>query len=285
MKLLNRTNDRLSKVETFVASAQEHFASAFPNPQRKECPPAGVIQTIVKSEQLPDDLLQAHLFGCSECFNEYRAAVQVWRAEKKRSDESTAGWRSAFGAWWNWRILAAATATTLLALSAGLLFWRAASPQSDQVRSQPNPTASVVAEGVQPESVGITSPTPLTAERRPSEPKENLLAIKLDLNDYRSLGSQRRGGGEAESPIPLPRARQRLLLTLPENSPAGSYRVSLFEGGRKRDAAVARSRNGQTLQITLDLRRVAGTQARLSIQRVNQPDFAPDEYRLAIKQP
>lgn len=288
MKLLHRTNDRspderLSDAEAFVASAQEHFASAFPNPQREGCPAPRVIQAVVRAERFPDDTLQAHLFGCSECFNEYRAFVRTWRVEKELTADTASGWRSVLGVLWNWRILAGATATALL-LSAGWLFWRTSAPQSDQVRSQPNPTASVVAENIQPEPVGITAPTPSETERRSSD-KETLMATNRNLNEYRSLGSQRRGGNEAETPIQLPRAHVQLLLTLRENSPAGSYRVSLFEAGRKRDAVIARSRNGRTLQVVLDLRRVVGTQARLSIERTNQPDFAPDEYSLVIERP
>ncbi|MBL8191945.1 MAG: hypothetical protein JNK38_28295 [Acidobacteria bacterium] len=284
MKLFNRTNEDSPEVEAFVASAQRHFASAFPNPQREGCPALGVIQTVVRSEQLPDDMLQAHLFGCSECFNEYQIAVRTWQVEKERTVDVASGWLSGLAVLWNWRTLAGATVIALLLLSVGLWFWRASAPQSNQVRSQPTPTASVVAESIQPGPVGTTSSALSEAERQPPG-KENLLAIKIDLNEFRSLGSQRRGSSEAESPITLPRARRRLLLTLRENSPAGSYRISLFEAGRKRDAVIARSRNGRTLQVVLDLRRVVGTEARLSIGRISQPDFAPDEYSLVIKRP
>lgn len=284
MKLFNRTNEDSPEVEAFVASAQQHFTSAFPNPQREGCPAPGVIQTVVKSERVPDDTLQTHLFGCSECFKEYQDVVRTWQAEKERTVDVASDWLSGLAVLWNWRTLAGATATILLLLSVGLWFWRGSAPQSDQVRSQPTPTASVVAESVQPEPVGTASPTALASQMQPTEPKENLLAIKIDLNEFRSLGSQRRGSSEAESPITLPRVRGRLLLTLRENSPAGNYRVSLFEAGRKRDAVIARSRNGRTLQVVLDLRRVVGAEARLSIERISQPDFAPDEYRLVIKQ-
>lgn len=290
MNRQDQTNEGLptrsfADTEALIAAAQEHFATDFPNPRRAGCPVPCVIQTIVQMERLPDDELQAHLTGCSECFNEYRAAVQAWRREKELTANAASGWRSGLGALWNWRIVASASTAALLLLSAGLLFWRTSVPQSDQVRSQPFPTASVGAKNIQPEPVGTTQPSPSVNAQQPSVPKESLLAINLDLNDYRSLGSQRRGGGEAEPPIPLPRARARLLLTLPENSPAGNYRVSLFESGRKRDAIIAHSRNGQTLQFVLDLRRVAGSQARLSIQRAGQPDVSPKEYDVEITRP
>jgi len=274
-----------AETEALITAAQEHFATDFPNPRRSGCPAPGVIQTIVQAERLPDDELLAHLFGCSECFNEYQAFIRTWRAERELTANAVSGWRSALGVLWNWRILAGATATALLLLSAGLLSWRTSAPQSDQVRSQPIPTASVVAKNIQPEPVSTTPPNPSGNAQQPSVPKESLLPINLDLNDYRSLGSQRRGGGEAEPPIPLPRVRAQLLLTLPENSPAGNYRVSLFEGGRKRDAAVERSRNGQTLQIILDFRRVVGSQARLIIERASQPDIAPEDYEIRIIRP
>ncbi len=287
MKLLHRTKDRSSEeispeADAFIASAQDHFAHAFPNPGRAGCPGDGAIQAVVQSEQVPSDVLQAHLFGCSECFNEYRTAVRAWREQKKPAADLD--WRAIWGTFWNWRTLAGAT-TALLLLSAGLWVWFASSPQSNQVRSQPSLAASVVAENIQPEPAGTISPTPLAGTRQSSVNKGSLLALNRDLNDYRSLGSQRRGGGEAESPIPLPRAYIRLLLTLPENSPAGSYRVSLLEDGRTRDAVTARSRNRQTLQIILDLRRVVGSQARLSIERAGQSDVSPLEYNVEITRP
>lgn len=283
MRLLHRTTDRssvepCSESEAFVASAQEHFANAFPNPQREGCPAAGVIQTIVKSERLPDDALQAHLFGCSECFNRYRSAVRIWQMEKQRA--ARLGRHSIWEMFWNWRVPVGIAATALL-LSASLWLGRTSSPQPNQLDFQPTPLASLVAKGPQPEPVGATSPTPAKPALPNAQPP--LLAVKVDLNEYRSLGAQQRNSNEADSPVTLHRARLRLRLTLRENSPAGNYRISVLENGRLRATASARSRDGNTLPIVLDLRHVVGPQARLRIERAGQNDVAPDEYQVKMK--
>jgi hypothetical protein len=97
-----------------------------------------------------------------------------------------------------------------------------------------------------------------------------LLAINLNLNRYRPLGDTIRGGSlrEEEKKIKLPPLRALLNLRLRRGSDAGLYRISVVDPNGKRLAgAIARSRNGKSLDAFLDLRRAARTAHRLRVER------------------
>ncbi len=81
------------------AIAQHYFATRFINPQRHGCPAPGMLQTLVRSAQLPDDELHAHLFRCSECFSEYRAAVLAHR----EAQTPASWWHALLAGSWGWR--------------------------------------------------------------------------------------------------------------------------------------------------------------------------------------
>src|SRR5262245_17439382 len=54
--------------DELVALARRHYATGFPNPQRRGCPPPGEILKALSRSQTPDQSLLEHLFECSECF-------------------------------------------------------------------------------------------------------------------------------------------------------------------------------------------------------------------------
>jgi hypothetical protein len=66
---------RLDSPTNLIGFAQDYFAGDFPNPGRLGCPPRGAVRAAVLGERPPHARLRAHLFGCSECFREYRAAL------------------------------------------------------------------------------------------------------------------------------------------------------------------------------------------------------------------
>ena len=78
------------KAAALSAVAQRYFATRFPNPQRHGCPAAGTLQAVVQAARLPEAELQTHLFRCSECFNEYRAAVLALAEQLLAEQESFA---------------------------------------------------------------------------------------------------------------------------------------------------------------------------------------------------
>jgi hypothetical protein len=274
--------------EELTVAAQALAAREFANPQRLGCPPPGTLQAVVQSRQLPSEDLRAHLFGCSECFSEYRAAALAQQA----AATSTA-WRDGLATiWWSWRVPFLVGTAALLLLVAGLFLWRTrpTAPQLSQNRSQSATPAS--AERAKPEAhkKAAAQPVPATSQPTPelqSRAAAELLAINLDLNEYRSLGAQSRSSAsKEEEPIKLPAARLRLTLVLREQRAAGSYRIRILDAA-DHSLAVARaqSRDGRSLAVTLNLRGLVNRAATLRIERAAQSDVAPDDYRLVVVRP
>lgn len=277
--------------EELTAAAQALFAREFANPQRLGCPAPGTLQAVVQAQQLPPEDLRAHLFGCSECFNEYRAAVL---AQRQQAAATSVAWRDRLAAvWWGWRAPLLVGAAALL-LAAGLFLWRTrpTAPQLSQTNPRPAPATPASAERAKPEADKDTAAQSALATSQPtpelqSKAAAELLAINVDLNEYRSLGAQSRSSAsKEEEPIKLPAARLQLTLGLRKQSAAGSYRIRILDAA-DHSLAVARaqSRDGKSLVVTFDLRWLVEQAATLRIERAAQPDVAPDDYRLVVVRP
>src|SRR5581483_1161494 len=63
-----------SDSEDFVELLRIHHQNDFPNPDRDGCPTNEVLLNLAKQAKLNDELSD-HLFGCSECFDEYRSVL------------------------------------------------------------------------------------------------------------------------------------------------------------------------------------------------------------------
>lgn len=77
-----------------VEIARNYFAEAFPpvtRPDTQEaCPAPEQLQASARSGQLPDDQLRAHLFNCSSCFTNYRAALTARQAQVAATSSAAA---------------------------------------------------------------------------------------------------------------------------------------------------------------------------------------------------
>jgi len=172
---------------------------------------------------------------------------------------------------WRLPLLASAAASILLLLAANMFIQRrrqTESPQSIQIRSQPAPVASadIPLTPVPPASNAGQSSDPTSDNPRPTE----LLAINLNLNGYRGLGDITRGGSrrEEEKKIKLPPLRALFKLRLRRGSEAGLYRISVVDpNGTRLTGARARSQNGKSLDVVLDLRRASRMAHRLRVER------------------
>lgn len=281
---MNNTDDnsplnRHADTEDLIAAAQRHFASDFPNPQRAGCPASGKLQAIVLAERLPDDALQQHLFGCSECFNEYRVAV----LEQRQTNATKIGWREKLAVWlWEWRTPLLTGLGALLLLAIGFSLWqnrRPAKHSTTEIASSGSPTPSPM-RSEETAALPETSSTP-EADR--------LLAVRLDLNDVYSLGEQNRGGANdaASKPIRLQAAHLSLTLGMRDDSPAGDYRIQVLDSRgqlvTKTAQARVRYREGKPLLFNLDLRGARKALATLRIERVNQQDIPPEDYQAEIR--
>ena len=277
------TPEDLDSPEKLIFVAQKHFSTAFPNERREECPAPGVILA-ARPDRPPGDELLAHLFRCSECFNEYTAAMRD-HYRQPASDAAADRLTKLMRALSRWRLPLLAGAAASLLLAARLFIQRrhqTESPQLSQTRSQPAPVAS--AENpltpVPPAPTAV-QPTDPTQEKPPAA---ELTAINLNLNRYRSLGDTVRGVSrrEEEKKINLPPLRALLKLRLRRGSEAGLYRISVVDpNGNRLTGARARSRNGKSLDAVLDLRRAARTAHRLRVERGDDLN----EYLIEIAKP
>jgi len=259
----------LDNPEKLIFVAHKHFATAFPNERRESCPAPGVILA-ARPDRPPGDELRAHLFRCSECFNDYTAAMRDHYRQTAAAAETDRR-AKLMRALSKWRLplLAGASVSLLLVLNMFIQRLRhTESPQSIQSRSQPALVAS--AENpltpVPPASNEGQHPDPTQDRPRPAE----LLAINLNLNRYRALGDTTRGGSrrEEEKKIKLPPLRALLKLRLRRGSEAGLYRISVIDpNGNRLTGASAHSRNGKSLDAVLNLRRAARTAHRLRVER------------------
>jgi hypothetical protein len=258
--------------EKLILFAQKHFATRFPNERRVCCPAPGVIRS-ARADLPPGDELRVHLFSCSECFNEYNAAMRDHYG-RTASDEAAADRRRKWiDAPSKWRLPVFAAAVTSLLLAAGLFIQRrpqTASPQSSQNRSQPAPEASA-GNPLTPMPRAPTTEQPPDSIREEPRPAGSL-AINLDLNRYKSLGDSTRGGSlrerKEEKKIKLPARRAILKLRLRKGSRAGFYRISVVDPDSNRlTETTARCRDGKSIYTVLDLRRAAGMAHRLRVER------------------
>ncbi|MGH9832187.1 MAG: hypothetical protein ACREBD_12665 [Blastocatellia bacterium] len=280
--------DYFASTEELIEAARDYFATDFPNPERSGCPASGALRSIVHSGQMPTAGLRAHLFGCSECFCEYREALLERR--QLAVAPTTSRWRDSVAALLRWRAPLLAGAFVLLALGAGVFIWssrKEPAPQISQSRPQPAPSedierraptgADVKSSEAQPT---LTPAAPKTVGQR-SKPAD-LLAINVDLNDYSSLERPRRRGvgSEEEKAIRLPRARVRLELKLPSGSDPGRYQVSIVDAYlRPVERKQAPSPDGNRLTVELDLRRLT---QRSYYLRLTHGDGVPEFYRVSI---
>lgn len=297
----------LSSPEEITALAQTYFATDFPNSERLGCPTTATLRSLVRADELPDDLLRAHMFGCSECFQEYRAALEARRSAAPLPNVS---WLSRLKATLTGQrtpVFAGALSLVLLCFI-GAYVWQklravpapivahndAASANTSQDASSTDARASVTPGSVteaerqteQPAHVAPTNQKPVSPQRpRPTDqPPRDLIAmntVKVDLEDYTALrGGADTGGGQAQT-IKLSRTRTRLLLTLPEGSLEGLYDVSIVDAsGNSLATAKARSADGQTIAATLDLQKLPVQKYRLRISREGE---APGYYPIILE--
>lgn len=274
----------LDDPEKLILVAQKHFSTCFPNERRAGCPAPSVIRA-ARADQPPGDELRAHLFRCSECFNEYSAAM---RDHYRRTDSNTTAAdrrTKLIGALSRWRLPLLTGAAASLLFAASLFIQRRqqpASPQLGQKRSQPAPVASAG----NPLTPVPSAPTagqmsdPIKEKPRPA----GLLAINLDLNRYKALGDSIRRGSlrKEDKKIKLPPLRALLKLRLRRGSEAGLYRISVVDPNSNRlTETSARSRDGKSLDAVLDLRRAARMAHRLRIERGDDLN----EYLVEIAKP
>lgn len=278
--------------DELIEFAREYFAADFPNPDRGSCPDRATLDSLARSGSLPDDELRAHLFGCSNCFSEYRTALAE-RPQISPVVSQKPSWQDRWrGVWTSFipSLRPSLAWTSAIALVIALSVWVAwrkgtdAPPQnvvqhSSQRDVSPSATAPSVPAPMPQNDRIIEPPVPrphLDKKQRIVEPAVEA-TVSIDLNELvamRGVSDSSRLGSKV---IMLSPVRTRLKLRLPEGSLAGRYTVSLVD---KDERAItfkeASSPDGRTLVATLDFKDINNNGLRLKIQRQSEPaDFYP----------
>jgi hypothetical protein len=68
--------------------ARSYLSEAFPNPERKGCPPNNALRVLASRPKDTDESISNHLTCCSPCFNAYMAHLAHARAELIESQKS-----------------------------------------------------------------------------------------------------------------------------------------------------------------------------------------------------
>lgn len=217
----SKTRQVLERERDLLDFTRSYLSEAFPNPERKGCPPDDLLKTLASEPKQGEKTISAHLTCCSPCFNAYMAHLAHARAEAVQSH------RIRRVIWIRRSLVAAGVCLVLMA--AAYLFLTRWNRGPIVAPRTPAPSGNP----------GSPAQSPLAATYVP---------VLLDLSN----ASPARGPGESEpNPAPqvIPSTLINLTLQLPIGSEARGYSVMLRSNRRAvwKDSAQAHLENGEML--------------------------------------
>jgi hypothetical protein len=237
----NKTTGDLDLAE-ILETTRDHITKDFPNPQREGCPARGGVFNSFRSGKVPKAEDRAHILSCSECFNEYQTQLAEYRAAKTVSENTGEL------AWWP-RIAIPALAFGLLSVVIVITVWKfSAGPRvNENVISHTN------------EATASPPPLPSPSSTKPEHESQKqsaspMIALNQATIDFEQATALRQQTPQQSKPISLSATPYALLIKLPENSPRGSYTVTLNDAfGKSVRSKTAVSPNGKTVRVTFNL--------------------------------
>ena len=237
----NKTADDLDFAEV-LKTTRDHIAKDFPNPEREGCPARGAVFNSFRSGKMPKGEDRAHILSCSECFNEYQIQLAEYRAAKSVPE------RVGARAWWP-GIAVPVLTVGLLLVAVAITVWKFSSgPRVDEnVISNANRAVG------SPSS--LPSPSPTKPEDESQKQSANpTIALNHVTIDFEQATALRRQGLPQSKTISLSATPYALLIKLPENSPRGSYAVTLNDAfGKSVRSKTTASTNGKTVRVAFNL--------------------------------
>jgi hypothetical protein len=82
-----KNRQALERERYLLKFARSYLSEAFPNSERKGCPPDGTLRLLANRPTESDESVSNHLTSCSPCFNAYMAHLAHARAELVDSQE------------------------------------------------------------------------------------------------------------------------------------------------------------------------------------------------------
>ena len=260
--------------EDLVSLAQEYFSHEFPK-SGHGCPSPAEIIEHVESGKLPDDALRKHLLECSSCFVAYGKRLQ----RSRNLQPVVTPWRRRISELLRnpWlRVLVPSFPLLLLALVA-VFYLRPKNPQ-EQVALVNSP-AEVVGANLNQNANAVTAPSPAPVQTGPSNRTEIVTHVaQVDLSSYSPR--RRNEPGEEPPPLQIEQKPTTFAITLPEDSPSGTYTVSILDAfGKPINTGTSYSRDGKKLTATLNLNKLRNGTYRLCVSRSDEP---PNCYPIVI---
>ena len=231
--------------------ARSYLSEAFPNPERKGCPPDDALRVLASRPTQSDESISDHLTCCSPCFNAYMAHLSDARVEVVQS-------RRIRRATWI-RSLVTAVVTVMLILATYLFFTRrheepTVAPRTPAPSGKPGIPAQVPATAMYvPVLVDLSNASPVRGlHQREACPSPQVIPSSplIDLSLQLPLGSEERGysvrlssnrhvvwSGSAQA---RPEHGQMLLHMHADFShvPAGNYDLAVVSNGFRLFVAV-----------------------------------------------
>ncbi len=190
-----KTRRVFEREQDLLDFARSYLSEAFPNPERKGCPPDEMLRLLAIRPTQGDISITDHLTCCSPCFNAYMAHLAHARAELVES-------RKIRRATWIRRSLVTAGVVVMLMIAAYVFFNRrhnestVAPPTPEPVAKPATPAQAPTTAMYVPVLVDLSNASPVRgldqSEASPSPqviPSSPLIDLSLKL----PLGSEERG--------------------------------------------------------------------------------------------
>lgn len=284
--------------ETLLTMAREYFATDFSHSDRRACPDRLTLNSLAQGGRLPDAALRAHLFGCSACFQAYRAARAACPAPVRMGLDWRNHWRRLSIMKFGGLPLAVVLASAAFLLGICLLTWA-----RWRAEHSPDLSLSVTTEQAAPTLTPTLQTIPQTPTVQPAAPVEQVneltapptnspvkphsvgpaasTTVRVDLNEYVALRGVTEQSGSGKQVINLAPVLTRLQLRLPEGSPTGAFTISLVDAyNRVLASTIASSSAGNRLVATFDLGPIA---AKAYCLRIFHPAEPPSCYPVLIQ--
>src|SRR3989442_15347618 len=92
-----RIKDRAAfekKNKELLDFARSYLSEAFPNPDRKGCPPDAALRSLAFSPAEGEPAVTEHLAACSPCFRRYGELLAELKSQRESRKGFSWGWRS-----------------------------------------------------------------------------------------------------------------------------------------------------------------------------------------------
>jgi hypothetical protein len=249
----------LEDFENLISFARDYFTGDFPNPARIACLTSDEIERATKSNRLPPDRLREHVFGCSNCFQQYH---QMLTARQKDRIALLSAWQQFLVAVRQPRFAVATVVLILIVFSVAVIYVHRGKQQGSVVARD--------ADTASPTEAVTELPRDLSSQGASS-------SVEIHFDSYHLRGDENTGEASTEAS----RGKTEFVITLPRGSPVGEYSVAVVDAfGSIAKKTVAQSHDGKMLIAEIDLAKLPQRKYRLCVSR---PSESPNCRLISLK--